>query len=77
MASTNVLGDALGIASTTGIEAYEISQGANVSVNSVNGVGQVQVGQPTAGQFFSSLSGTTVLVLGLVVVGLFVVFGRK
>lgn len=77
MASTNVLADALGVASTTGIEAYEISQGAPVSISSVNGVGSVQVGTPTAGQFFSSLSGSSVVLIAAIVVGIAIFAFRK
>lgn len=53
-------------ATTTGLESYEISQGAPVSISTIGGVGSVSVGNPVS-QIFSGVSGTIiVIVLGII-----------
>lgn len=64
----SALGSAIASLSTTGLEAYEVSQGVPVSISETT-VGGVPVTQTTVGNVLQGTSGTVIVIIALLVVG--------
>lgn len=61
--------------STTGLEAYEVSQGQPVSISSVAGVGTVSVGNPFT-SLFTGFTGTFIVIV-LAIIGIAYAFKKS
>jgi hypothetical protein len=62
------LASAISSLGSIGLESYEVSQGAPVSISTVGGVSTTSVGSPLSGT-----SGSLIIILALVVVAIFLI----